>query len=110
MYISDRILYKNILYKFKKLILPIVFLAISFSMNHEYLNNLFNEHICTPIEYEMFCNHGDTCDIHFGFNSTYILVKGDNFIYPNSISSPPSIFTFTYTFNLLLFLLKPPIA
>ncbi len=63
--------------KIKSIATLVLLFAISFSIVHEYTFAFYDEDHCSAVEYvnelQAPSDHGDICDIHFAYHSTYIL-------------------------------------
>jgi hypothetical protein len=63
--------------KIKSIIILALLFAMNFSIVHEYVFAFYDENHCNVTEYvnelQAPSNHGDICDVHFGYHATYIL-------------------------------------
>ena len=101
--------------KFKKLITMTLFLALTFSITHDFTFTLLDGDHCTTSEYvseiETPSEHGDVCDVHYKFHQA-------SFFPSQAIKLPKieleyaelALVDESYYFNNPLELFKPPRA
>jgi hypothetical protein len=87
---------------------------MSFSIVHEYVFAIYDEDHCSVSEYvlelEAPSNHGDICDIHFEYHSSYILTQNNVFSYAKRLNFTTLFIHNSYDFKANPDLLKPPIV
>ena len=98
----------------KKIWSLLLLFVMGFTVVHEYVYTTFDNDHCTTQEYiselSTSNDHGDLCDIHFEYHSSYILVASTKLILPKKISSAIKSPNILYSFDSLMTLLKPPIT
>jgi len=104
----------NNFFKFKKIILSFLFVAITFNVTHSFAFELVNQNdhtssIQSLIEFEEPSEHNDLCDLHHEFHNYYTFDQTTiNTL--NLDNSSKLTLNNRYFFKLSQSLLKPPTA
>ncbi len=101
--------------KLKKLITLLLFIALSFSVVHDFTFALLDQDHCSTIEYvsetEKPTTHGDICDIHYKFHQA-IYLPAQSIVLPKIEIEhlELALMDESYYFNNPLEFYKPPIS
>lgn len=100
--------------KLKSMVTLALLFVMSFSLIHEYVFAYYDDDHCSATEYvaelEGPTEHGDICDIHYEYHSTYILPQSDAKFNPIQISYNQISKNDSYLFKTYSKIIKPPIS
>jgi hypothetical protein len=100
--------------KFKSMVTLALLFVMSFSIVHEYIYALDDDKHCSPIEYvnefSKPSSHGDICDIHYEYHSSYLLSQKVALQKIENTPAKISTCRVSYNFKNTLDFFKPPIS
>lgn len=100
--------------KIKNVVTLALLFVLSFSIVHEFVYAYVDDEHCSTAEYfaelEGPTNHGDICDTHYEYHTTYILPQIDTMYYSIEINKNEISKNDSYLFKTYLKIIKPPIT